>query len=211
MATTVGYSISHLQSQQSYSSVQSPRSSPEKPSVMNQLPESGSNCKRRIQFSSLGYVLPSGPGASVVRRNARERNRVKQVNQGFAILRQQIPASIANSRCENGSKRPGRSRKISKVETLRCAVEYIRALEQILRDDGDFETKSTESQSSYNLSPDYTCDPSSPAPSYSSDASSQRTGSLWEMHSNEEKMKTEIYNPSDDELLDAITWWQQSQ
>ncbi|OQR79546.1 achaete-scute1-like [Tropilaelaps mercedesae] len=56
------------------------------------------------------------------RRNERERNRVKQVNQGFATLRSHIPA-IANTK------------KLSKVITLRSAVDYIRTLEQLLHHD----------------------------------------------------------------------------
>lgn len=67
---------------------------------------------------------------AVARRNARERNRVKQVNNGFANLRQHIPNFIAAA-FENSSGRGG-NKKLSKVETLRMAVEYIRSLEDIL-------------------------------------------------------------------------------
>ncbi|CAG0880394.1 unnamed protein product [Cyprideis torosa] len=66
--------------------------------------------------------------ATVSRRNARERNRVKQVNMGFASLRQHLPPL--------GTKG---NKKISKVETLRAAVEYIRDLQDILseHEEGD--------------------------------------------------------------------------
>lgn len=67
---------------------------------------------------------------AVARRNARERNRVKQVNNGFANLRQHIPAFVA-AHFESSSGRGG-AKKLSKVETLRMAVEYIRSLEQLL-------------------------------------------------------------------------------
>ncbi|KAG8196918.1 hypothetical protein JTE90_027622 [Oedothorax gibbosus] len=60
-------------------------------------------------------------GGPVARRNERERKRVKLVNMGFAKLRQYIPT--------NG--RPGK--RLSKVETLRSAIDYIRQLRQILR------------------------------------------------------------------------------
>ncbi|NXG06196.1 ASCL1 protein, partial [Sakesphorus luctuosus] len=53
------------------------------------------------------------------RRNERERNRVRLVNLGFAALRQHVPHGAA-------------SKKMSKVETLRSAVEYIRALQRLL-------------------------------------------------------------------------------
>ena len=54
---------------------------------------------------------------SVSRRNARERNRVKQVNNGFATLRTHIP-HLKN--------------KTSKVDTLRAAVDYIRSLRSLM-------------------------------------------------------------------------------
>ncbi|KAL1429854.1 hypothetical protein MTO96_015634 [Rhipicephalus appendiculatus] len=55
---------------------------------------------------------------AVARRNERERNRVRLVNHGFNALRQHVP--------QTGQK------KLSKVETLRSAVEYIRELQQLL-------------------------------------------------------------------------------
>ena len=54
---------------------------------------------------------------SVSRRNARERNRVKQVNNGFATLRTHIPHLKS---------------KTSKVDTLRAAVDYIKALRNLM-------------------------------------------------------------------------------
>ncbi|GJQ75130.1 putative protein dimerization protein [Trypoxylus dichotomus] len=73
------------------------------------------------------------PPIAVARRNARERNRVKQVNNGFANLRQHIPNSIAAAFESSNGK--GGNKKLSKVETLRMAVEYIRSLEDILASD----------------------------------------------------------------------------
>ena len=65
------------------------------------------------------------PPVAVARRNARERNRGKQVNNGFATLRQHIPSHIAAGYGDRG-------KKLSKVETLRMAVEYIRGLQRLL-------------------------------------------------------------------------------
>lgn len=62
---------------------------------------------------------PSTP--SVVRRNERERNRVKQVNMGFEKLRQHVPRGAKN-------------KKMSKVDTLRSAVDYIKQLQTLLDD-----------------------------------------------------------------------------
>jgi hypothetical protein len=53
------------------------------------------------------------------RRNERERNRVKQVNQGFARLRDHVP-------------KRGRGRKMSKVDILRSAADYIQNLQSML-------------------------------------------------------------------------------
>ena len=58
---------------------------------------------------------------SVMRRNARERDRIKTVNDAFDSLREHVP---------NGEAAKGR--KISKVETLKSAIEYIRALRTVL-------------------------------------------------------------------------------
>lgn len=80
-------------------------------------------------------IKTSPPPVAVARRNARERNRVKQVNNGFANLRQHIPNFIAAA-FENTSGRGG-SKKLSKVETLRMAVEYIRSLEDLLAMSGE--------------------------------------------------------------------------
>lgn len=53
------------------------------------------------------------------RRNARERNRVKQVNEGFAFLRSHLPFTTNN-------------KKTSKVDTLRTAIDYIQGLTDLL-------------------------------------------------------------------------------
>ncbi|KAI1289308.1 Helix-loop-helix protein 6 [Halotydeus destructor] len=60
----------------------------------------------------------------VRRRNERERARVRNVNEGFERLRSRLPA-LANDP-------EPKDRRLSKVETLRHAIEYIRELEDIL-------------------------------------------------------------------------------
>ena len=73
-----------------------------------------------IPHPTLGYpVLPPQP-AKVQRRNARERNRVKQVNTGFDHLRSHIPSAAKH-------------KKMSKVDTLRHAVDYIQSLTNMLQ------------------------------------------------------------------------------
>ncbi len=61
------------------------------------------------------------------RRNARERNRVRYLNMTFEHLRQHLPQKI-NSK--------GKAKKMSKVDTLRSAIDYIRGLQDLL-DDND--------------------------------------------------------------------------
>ncbi|XP_058800759.1 achaete-scute homolog 1a-like [Phymastichus coffea] len=103
--------------------------------------QSAAQQKKKMYAQSAPYGGSSGGGsqpASVARRNARERNRVKQVNNGFATLRQHIPQSLAqalgsNTAGTHGGARAG-SKKLSKVETLRMAVEYIRNLQQLLEE-----------------------------------------------------------------------------
>lgn len=220
----------------------------------------GSSAKKRIQFNSLGYVLPPAPPASVARRNARERNRVKQVNMGFAVLRQHIPTSF----CETSGSDSGRSssggsksRKVSKVDTLRCAVEYIRSLQEMLDSDGCSDSASSTSSSACSssenmsppahlpaksftygthhqpsigtsLSPSNYSDASSPTPScYGSEHSYFTASSQWGGcgGGNNNGVANDLYDvydapdfaaegvdaPNEDELLDAISWWQQSQ
>ena len=56
---------------------------------------------------------------NIAKRNARERKRVEQVNNAFAELRKCIPI-------ENRKKR------VSKVRTLRVAIDYIKSLSLLL-------------------------------------------------------------------------------
>lgn len=58
--------------------------------------------------------------AFIRRRNERERQRVRCVNDGYARLRDHLPMKEADKR-------------LSKVETLRSAIDYIKHLEDILK------------------------------------------------------------------------------
>lgn len=95
--------------------------------------------KRRVSDGSTGKVK-TPPAVSVARRNARERNRVKQVNNGFSMLRDHIPSEIADT-FEQSVR--GAAKKYSKVETLRMAVEYIRSLERMLSLDTSNDSESS--------------------------------------------------------------------
>uniref|UniRef100_UPI00398F6D1F achaete-scute homolog 1-like n=1 Tax=Pristiophorus japonicus TaxID=55135 RepID=UPI00398F6D1F len=138
-------------------------------------------CKRRLSFTGLGYSLPQQQPAAVARRNERERNRVKLVNMGFQTLRQHVPNGASN-------------KKMSKVETLRSAVEYIRALQQLLDEHDAVSAAFQCGVPSPTLSPAYSTDlhsiPPSPLSTYSSDEGSY-----------------EALSPEEQELLDFTSWF----
>lgn len=73
--------------------------------------------KRRSNHSLVASMDPE----AVARRNERERNRVKQVNDGFDALRKKVPFL------------PDK-KKLSKVEILRCAMMYIRDLKGVVEE-----------------------------------------------------------------------------
>ncbi|XP_031422935.1 achaete-scute homolog 5-like [Clupea harengus] len=64
------------------------------------------------------YECPFEP-AFIQKRNERERQRVKCVNQGYAKLRDHLPGSTGEKR-------------LSKVETLRAAIRYIKYLQGLV-------------------------------------------------------------------------------
>lgn len=74
---------------------------------------------RRRRSSSARTSVKQKEPEVVARRNARERRRVKLVNDGFLRLRKHVPTDPKN-------------KKLSKVKTLRSAIEYIRHLQQLL-------------------------------------------------------------------------------
>ena len=67
-----------------------------------------------------GYKIKPAQDHKVMKRNARERNRVQTVNCGFERLRQMVPSAVAD-------------KKMSKVNILGHAVEYIHCLHSYLQ------------------------------------------------------------------------------
>ncbi|KAM4625943.1 uncharacterized protein ACJ7VT_004248 [Polymixia lowei] len=65
------------------------------------------------------YDCPFEP-AFIQKRNERERQRVKCVNQGYAKLRDHLPGGTSEKR-------------LSKVETLRAAISYIKYLQSLVQ------------------------------------------------------------------------------
>lgn len=178
--------------------------------------------RKKVHFRTNPYTGPQA--ASIARRNARERNRVKQVNDGFNALRRHLPASVIAAL--SGGARRGSGKKLSKVDTLRMVVEYIRYLQQLL-DESDAALGITRDQENRENIPnsnmvqmtDMTDDgyfygagspcsenAGSPAPSECSSGVS----SSYSAENRYEVVNTQQLGPMDeDELLDVISWWQQ--
>nr|QNN94676.1 achaete-scute A4 transcription factor [Malacoceros fuliginosus] len=98
-------------------------------------------CKRKLNFAKLG--LPDKHKASpktVEKRNARERNRVKTINGNFECLRDHLP-------CGDSVMQRKRQKKMSKVDILKGALDYISMLKDLL-DETDRESNSSSAPSS---------------------------------------------------------------
>lgn len=67
----------------------------------------------------LGVCEYSFEPAFIRKRNERERHRVRCVNEGYARLREHLPQELEDKR-------------LSKVETLRAAIDYIKHLQSLL-------------------------------------------------------------------------------
>lgn len=67
----------------------------------------------------LGVCDYSFEPAFIRKRNERERHRVRCVNEGYARLREHLPQEFEDKR-------------LSKVETLRAAIDYIKHLQRLL-------------------------------------------------------------------------------
>ncbi|XP_024863520.1 achaete-scute homolog 4-like [Kryptolebias marmoratus] len=72
---------------------------------------------------ALGACEPHFEPAFIQRRNERERHRVRCVNEGYARLREHLPRELDE-------------RRLSKVETLRAAIDYIKHLQRLLEPGG---------------------------------------------------------------------------
>ncbi|CAM9759285.1 unnamed protein product, partial [Bubo scandiacus] len=83
----------------------------------------------RLRKQPAGGYQPAGDLAEVLERrqaaNAKERQRIKNLNSGFSTLKTIVPFIP-------------RDRKPSKVDTLKAAAEYIRLLRLVLEETGGF-------------------------------------------------------------------------
>ena len=147
-----------------------------------------SHCRRRLDFSTVNqsdfYNIKQEPTVSVARRNERERNRVKLINMTFATLREHLPYTSENSK----------SKKMSKVDTLKAAIDYIRYL-QTLVDDHDAVNAVLTNNCNIDSCVTFTL-PSTPSPQTSPTTTSALSDSSFDGLSAEEE-----------ELLDFASWF----
>ncbi|XP_075972489.1 uncharacterized protein LOC142974209 [Anticarsia gemmatalis] len=169
--------------------------------------------KKKYTYKNTAYS--GAQAASIARRNARERNRVKQVNDGFNALRKRLPAAVVAAL--SGGARRGSGKKLSKVDTLRMVVEYIKYLQNLIDESdaalGITKPVQTESSMPYEVdegifgdsSPYSESVPSPVGSDCSSGVSSAYSGGYVPNYQTQEQVSA----MDEDDLLDAISWWQQ--
>lgn len=93
-------------------------------------------------YCMIPLPAPFGSGlfdpTCIRRRNERERERVRCVNEGYIRLKEHLPI-------ENKDKR------ISKVETLRGAIKYIKHLQKLLGKDADYAKVQSSVKCDYSM------------------------------------------------------------
>ncbi|XP_013185755.2 achaete-scute complex protein T3-like [Amyelois transitella] len=172
--------------------------------------------KQRYTYKSNPY---GAQAASIARRNARERNRVKQVNDGFNALRKRLPASVVTAL--SGGSRRGSGKKLSKVDTLRMVVEYIRHLQTLLDESdtalgiGKKEPRMTAMESSFSYEDEGVFSGSSPySESVPSPVSSECSSGVSpgfpaaNYYPHQYQVQEPVSHMDEEDLLDAISWWQ---
>ena len=82
----------------------------------------GRNHERRrgiIFHPTLGYAIPPPIPLTVARRNARERTRVKTVNDIYECLRAHVPAAA-------------KAKRLAKVDIIKHTIDYIQKLQKLV-------------------------------------------------------------------------------
>lgn len=158
-------------------------------------------------MESRDLLINSIQQASIARRNARERNRVKQVNDGFVNLRNHLPQEMVKARL--GKVKKNANKKVSKVDTLKMAVEYISHLEDILglnssqNMDNSFVKSEPHPQTTF-------IDHNSMDSSLSTSDYGSNCGSpdIYNSHNYHQSYQPQNYSSEDDDILDYISQWQ---
>ena len=98
------------------------------------------NRKHGVIFHpTLGYPIPPPIPLTIARRNARERSRVKSVNNSYESLRAHVPAAA-------------KAKRMSKVDVIKHTIQYIHKLQEIVNS----QIEDHRVPQSYNHGKDYT-------------------------------------------------------
>ena len=164
-----------------------------------------------IFHPTLGYAIPPPLPPTVARRNARERTRVKTVNQSYEHLRLHVPSAY-------------QAKKMSKVDILKHSIEYIQKLRAMV-EGSEYEQHHHLPNSNLPACPSSPCTPgsssgesgySSPLPqafifpsstSSSTISTSNLVPSFQTSDTPSSLMRTQ---EEDDMILDVILDWQKS-
>jgi hypothetical protein len=103
--------------------------------------------RHRLQVAGSGNVKVKVKVSQRQAANMRERRRMRTINDAFACLRDRIPATATRSDGRTQGTNTSDSRKLSKVDTLRLAVKYIRHLSDILSNVGTTGSDSAQNDS----------------------------------------------------------------
>lgn len=117
------------------------------------------------------------------RRNARERNRVRFINNCFDVLRDHIPQELVATAAttlspQSAANRSNVNQKLSKVETLKLATLYIKQLTEVLNSDVEMKVDGSFYGSHASSSHSGCLSPSSPSSAFSSNSSSSSQYSI---------------------------------
>ena len=180
-----------------------------------------------------GYKMKPMENLKTIKRNQRERHRVQNLNNGFEILRQNIPAVAA-------------MKKMSKIQILGHAVGYIQHLHHLLGLDQHQVKQEAGYEAGYSSYTPYYCDPLSPgpgtpvspAPTYDSDTSGVFSdyslhSPVWPHHHQQQQQQQQqhqhqqyslyqqqhqvsstteqISSDEEDDVIEAIAEWQHIQ
>ena len=158
----------------------------------------------------LGYAIPPPVPLAVQRRNARERTRVKTVNQSYESLKAHVPSAA-------------RHKRMSKVEIIKHAMDYIERLQRMVEQAEETEEEAgLELNSSSSAGPDSVvhhpsqeCNTTTTAASYSPGSDSGYSSpdcpaSCFPFSAPCPSQYQQATVLTDSQVLDAIVQWQDS-
>lgn len=139
---------------------------------------------------------------SAARTNERERNRIQNMNIGYARLRDHIVRGTLQSKRNNQKS----TKRLSKLEIISMAIDYIRSLENTLANSSDNSNKSTLSNTRSMTTPSESASPSTnTSNSQSSPMDASSITNTYSSQSSPMDDTTRLY--ADEGIMEAINWW----